>query len=149
EQAREAAERKLAAERRAALQREEEEMQRRMQEQAAATEAARIRAQQAAALRAAEVNSIVARYRDMISTKIRGNTRLPPNLQGNPEVEYSVRLLPTGEIVAITLNKGSGIAAYDEAVRRGIERSSPLPLPTDREAAARFRSLEIRHRAHE
>lgn len=146
---RQAAERKQAEDARRALQRDEEEMQRRLQEQDAAEAASRIRAQQAAAQRAAEIDSIVARYRDMISAKIRGNTRLPPNLPGNPEVEFGVRLLPTGEIVGITLNKSSGIAAYDEAVRRGIEKSSPLPLPTDRDAAAKFRSLEIRHRARE
>lgn len=144
-----AAEKKQAEEKLRALQREEEGMQRRLQEQAAAVDASRIRAQQAAMQRAAEVDGIVARYRDMISAKIRGNTRLPPNLPGNPEVEFDVRLLPTGEIVGIALKKGSGIAAYDEAVRRGIEKSSPLPLPTDRDAAAEFRSLEIKHRARE
>lgn len=143
------AERKLAEEKRMALQREEEAMQRRIQEQAMAAEASRIRAQQAAARRASEIDGIVARYKDMISAKIRGNTRLPNSLSGNPEVEFNVRALPTGEIVKISLRKSSGIPAYDEAVRRGIEKSSPLPMPADKEAAAQFRDLDIRHRAHE
>lgn len=149
ELARQAAERKLVEEKRLALQREEAEMQRLIQEQATAAAASRIKAQAAAAQRASEVASLVARYKDMISAKIRGNTRLPSNLPGNPEVEFNVSVLPTGEIVKITLGKSSGIVAYDEAVKLGIEKSSPLPLPTDKDAAAQFRSLNIKHKAHE
>ena len=85
----------------------------------------------------------------MISAKIRGNTRLPDNLPGNPQVEFKLSVLPSGEIVKITLTKGSGNAAFDQAVLRGIEKSSPLPLPTDRAAAEKFRDLDIKHKARE
>lgn len=92
----------------------------------------------AASKRQAAVASVVGQYRDMISAKVRGNTRLPDNLAGNPEVRCLVMLLPTGEVKSVRITKSSGNVAYDEAVVRAIEKSSPLPLPDDRDARAAF-----------
>ena len=101
-----------------------------MQQQAAA--------RAAASARQAAVSGVVGQYRDLISAKVRGNTRLPDNLQGNPEVRCLVKLLPTGEVQSVRVTRSSGNAAYDEAVVRAIEKSSPLPLPPDRDARAAF-----------
>ncbi len=135
--------------RREALLREEEELQQRMLEESLAAETARIKAKAAADQRASEIAKIVAQYKDMISAKVRGNTRLPDSLSGNPEVEFEVSVLPTGEITKIRLSKSSGNADYDQAVQRGIEKSSPLPVPSDRTAAAEFRNLILKHKARE
>jgi len=114
-----------------------------------AAESGQLRARAAAAQRASEVDKLVARYQDMISARIRGNTRLPDNLPGNPQVEFRLSVLPSGDIVRITLTKSSGNAAFDQAVLRGIEKSSPLPLPADRAAMEKFRDLDIKHKARE
>lgn len=137
--------RKLAEQKR----REDEDMRRQMLEDSLAAETRELEAKAAAARRASEIAKTVALFKDMISAKVRGNTRLPDNLPGNPEVEFSVSVLPTGEIAKISLTKGSGNAAYDEAVRRGIEKSSPLPLPPDKAAAAEFKNLMLKHKARE
>jgi colicin import membrane protein len=143
-------EKKIAEQkRREALKREEEEVERRLLEESLAQEAsqAKVRAAKAAADRhAAEIARIVERYKSMISDKVRGNTRLPENLPGNPESVFEVSVLPTGEITRIRLLKSSGHPAYDVAVEKAIEKSSPLPLPPEREAAAQFRLLELKHR---
>lgn len=120
---------------------EEEELTRRMADEEAASTARLARqaeARAAAGKRQAEVASVVGQYRDQISAKVRGNTRLPDNLTGNPEVRCLVKLLPTGEVQSVRVTKSSGNAAYDEAVVRAIEKSSPLPLPADRDARAAF-----------
>lgn len=140
---------KLAEARQREIQRQEEELRRRMLEESIASESSQLQARAAAARRAAEVDKVVARYQDMISAKIRGNTRLPDNLPGNPQVEFRLSVLPSGEIAKITLTKTSGNPAFDQAVQRGIEKSSPLPLPTDRAALEKFRDLDIKHRARE
>lgn len=102
------------------------------------------------AQQAAEVASTVGLHRDLISAKVRGNTRLPDNLTGNPEVRCLVRLLPTGEVLSVRVTKSSGNVAYDDAVVRAIEKSSPLPLPTDRQARAAFvPELSFIHRPKE
>jgi colicin import membrane protein len=139
---------------------EEEDLTRRMADEEAANAArqaklaeaqarlAEVRA--AASKRQAEVASVVGQHRDLISAKVRGNTRLPDNLKGNPEVRCLVKLLPTGEVLSVRVTQSSGNAAYDEAVVRAIEKSSPLPLPGDRDARAAFvPELSFVHRPKE
>jgi colicin import membrane protein len=112
----------------------EEDLMQRMMEEEAANEMRQV----ASARRQSELAHTIAQYRDMISAKVRGNTRLPDTLQGNPEVRCLVRLLPTGEVQSVRVTQSSGNAAYDEAVVRAIEKSSPLPLPSEREARDAF-----------
>jgi colicin import membrane protein len=80
----------------------------------------------------------VGLYRGLIAAKVRGNTHLPENLEGNPEVRCLVKLLPSGEVLRVGLTKSSGNVAYDKAVVSAIMKSSPLPLPSDRDVRAVF-----------
>jgi colicin import membrane protein len=139
---------------------EEDELMQRMADEAAAselrqtklaaTQAKQAEARAAASQRQAELVRAVGVHRDMISAKVRGHTRLPDNLKGNPEVRCLVTLLPTGEVQKVRVTQSSGNPAYDEAVVRAIERSSPLPLPSDRDARAAFvPELSFVHRPKE
>jgi len=155
EAARKAHEKKLAEQKKRELlrQMEEEDLVRRMADEAAANEARQARlaeARAAAGKRQAEVARVVGQHRDLISAKVHSNTRLPDNLPGNPEVRFLVKLLPTGEVVSVRLTRSSGNAAYDAAVERAIEKSSPLPLPAERDARAEFvPELSFVHRPKE
>ncbi|MBT9591301.1 MAG: cell envelope integrity protein TolA [Thiobacillus sp.] len=155
EAARKAHEKQLAEQKKRELlrQMEEEDLVRRMADETAANEARQARlaeARAAAGKRQAEVARIVGQHRDLISAKVRSNTRLPDNLPGNIEVRFLVKLLPTGEVVSVRLTRSSGNAAYDAAVERAIEKSSPLPLPTERDARAEFvPELSFVHRPKE
>ena len=120
---------------------EEQDLQRRMMEEDIASESRQIKqieTKAAASKRAVEVAGIVGQYKDMVSAKVRGNTRVPDNLKGNPQVKCQVKLLPTGEVLDVKVVQGSGNAAYDDAVERAIRKSSPLPLPEDKDARAAF-----------
>jgi colicin import membrane protein len=162
EAAKAAHEKQLAEQKKRDLMRqmEEEDLERRMAEEAAANEARQAKqaeaqarqaeARAAAGRRQAEVSRVVGQFRDQISAKVRGNTRLPDNLVGNPEVRCLVKLLPTGEVQSVRVTKSSGNAAYDDAVVRAIEKSSPLPLPADRDARSAFvPELSFVHRPKE
>jgi colicin import membrane protein len=132
---------------------EEEELMQRMIDEDAAREARVAKdaeARAAAGRRQAELAGMVGEYRNQISAKVRGNTRLPENLQGSPEVRCAVRLLPTGEVQSVKITRSSGNPAYDDAVVRAIQKSSPLPLPADRDARAAFvPELSFVHRPKE
>lgn len=132
---------------------EEEDVMQRMADEEAATQARVVKqaeARSAASARQSELSRVVGQYRDLISAKVRGNTRLPEDLRGNPEVRCAVRLLPTGEVAGVTVTRSSGNPAYDDAVVRAIHKSSPLPLPTEREARAQFvPELSFVHRPKE
>ena len=132
---------------------EEEDLSQRMMEEEAANEMRQTKlaeARAAASRRQTELGRTIGQHRDMISAKVRGNTRLPDGLKGNPEVRCLVKLLPTGEVQSVRVTQSSGNAAYDEAVVRAIEKSSPLPLPSDRDARAAFvPELSFIHRPKE
>jgi colicin import membrane protein len=72
-------------------------------------------------------------YIASIASKIKSNTTYPgsTDVPGNPEVEFKVEQLPTGEIISVRKTKSSGIPAFDDAVERGINKSSPLPKKKD------------------
>jgi colicin import membrane protein len=68
-------------------------------------------------------------YIARLRAKIRSNTRFPtpPGLTNDPVVTLRIEQLPTGEVTSVTILTPSGLLAFDEAVQRGVEASSPLP----------------------
>lgn len=85
-------------------------------------------------------------YARLIAAKIKSNTILPPlnDIPGNPAVEYAIELLPDGSVRDVRLLRPSGIPAFDQAVRRAIDRAAPFPAdPTTGKVPS---SLAILHR---
>ena len=101
-------------------------------------QAARDRAEQAAAL-----GRVVDEYIGKITSKIRRNIVMPPDVANDARAEFSVTLLPGGVVLSARLTKTSGNAAYDNAVERAILKSQPLPLPADVAMFNRFRELRL------
>jgi colicin import membrane protein len=119
------------------------EAKRRAQEQA---DALKKLAQQQAAAQASEI----AKYRQAITARIRRFIVEPPNLQGNPEAELDIVVLPGGEVLDVRTRKGSGQAMWDNAVERAIRRAQPLPLPpADSPIFKEFRELNLKFRPKE
>jgi len=89
-----------------------------------------------------------AAWIDKVRAKIRGNTVLPQNIQGNPEAIFIVVQLPTGEVLPpVKLKKSSGLPALDAAIERAVLKSSPLPRPDSgftppREFELRYKPLD-------
>jgi colicin import membrane protein len=81
-----------------------------------------------------------------IRAKIQSKVNLPPGLAGNPEAQYSVTLLPGGDVLEIRLMKSSGVAAYDHAVERAIKASEPLPVPSQPELFQQLRVITLKFR---
>jgi colicin import membrane protein len=90
----------------------------------------------------------VISWKQKVSAKIKANIVRPPNLTGNPEVEFEIVLLPDGYLLGEPkLIKSSGIPALDQAIERAIKKSMPLPKSEDgsipdRNPRLRFRPLE-------
>ena len=93
---------------------------------------------------AAALSRAEADYIRRIQAKVKGNVVLPPDMNGNPEAIFEVVQLPTGEIIDAVLRKSSGVRAYDEAVQRAIQKSSPLPRPDRPELFQRSLTLKFR-----
>jgi colicin import membrane protein len=104
-------------------------------------------AKERASAQSKEIDAFVLQIRN----KIRRNIVEPPNLQGNPEVVFEVRVLPGGDILedTIRLTRSSGNPAYDQAVERAIRKASPLPVPSDPATFDQFRNQILRIRPKE
>ena len=109
------------------IQREQEAINRQLQARQAAAQA-----------------GLVKEYGDKIEAKIKSRIVTPPDLPGNPVAEFSVILLPDGDILEVKLKKSSGFAAFDSAVERAIRLSKPLPLPPDPALFREFREFPLK-----
>ena len=103
---------------------------------------AQIRAEQQASAHARALEDYIQRIR----SKVRGNVIEPGEIAGNPEAEFDVVQLPTGEIIDVKLRKSSGVRAYDDAVQRAILKSSPLPRPAVADLWQRVLTLRFKPR---
>lgn len=102
-------------------------------------------AQQQAAAQAREID----KYKQAIAVKIKRFIIEPPSLQGNPEVELDIIVLPGGEVLDVRTKRASGQSPWDNAVERAIRRAQPLPLPTDPALMKEFRELNLKFRPKE
>jgi colicin import membrane protein len=102
-----------------------------------------------AAQQAAAQAKLIDEYKRRIAERIRRFIIEPPNLQGNPEVEMDVVLLPGGEVLGVKTRKASGTSTWDNAVERAILKAQPLPLPPDPSMFKDFRELNLKFRPKE
>ncbi|MDR2220523.1 MAG: cell envelope integrity protein TolA [Methylobacillus sp.] len=86
----------------------------------------------------AEVNDYMARIRSRIFGYMNRQSC------GDAVPEYKISLFPTGQVSGTPqLTKSSGIPACDDAALRAIMQADPLPLPSNPELFANFRTLNI------
>lgn len=125
------------------------------QQQAKEAEAIRLAREQDEALKKLAQSQATAQaklkdeYKRRIAERIKRFIIEPPSLQGNPEVEFDVIVLPGGEVLDVRTRKASGQAPWDNAVERAIRRAQPLPLPPDPALMREFRELNLKFRPKE
>jgi colicin import membrane protein len=147
--------RKLKAEQLEARKKEEEKRKvekERLAKEAEAKRLAQEKADMTAKLakeQAAAQQRLNDKYITLIQNHVKRQIVEPPNLQGNPQVEFDVVLIPGGEVLSVKLRRSSGAPAYDAAVERAILKASPLPLPPDPALFQQFRDLHLKIRPKE
>ncbi len=99
-----------------------------------------------AAQQAAAAKREIDKYMDGIRTKVRRGLLVPPSVQGNPEADFTVTLLPGGEVLDVRLNKSSGNAAYDAAIEAAIRKGQPYIVPTGDQFQQYFRRFTMAFR---
>ena len=72
-----------------------------------------------------------ASYGSRIAARIKPNIVFTEDIKGNPTADVEVRIAPDGAIVGRKLIKSSGIASWDEAVLKAIDKTERLPRDTD------------------
>lgn len=72
-----------------------------------------------------------ASYAGMIVARLKRESTFIGAVAGNPKAEVEIRVGPDGTIVGRRLVRSSGVAAWDEAVLRAIDKAGALPRDVD------------------
>lgn len=72
-----------------------------------------------------------ASYGGRVRARVRPNIVFTDFVSGNPSAEVDVRLAPDGTVIGKSLRKSSGVASWDEAVLRAIDRTEVFPRDID------------------
>ncbi len=72
-----------------------------------------------------------ASYGARIAATIKPNIVFTEDIKGNPTADVEVRTAPDGTIVGRKLVKSSGVASWDEAVLKAIDKTDRLPRDVD------------------
>ena len=85
-------------------------------------------------------------YARKVAGLIKSHTILPQtDISGNPAAEFTVELLPDGTLRGEPrMTRSSGITAFDQAVRRAIEKT--VPFPPDPATSKVPSNISISHR---
>jgi colicin import membrane protein len=97
----------------------------------------------------AKGSGLVSGYQNKVKVKIKPLVRIPDGMTGNPMVVVRVRVLPSLEIGQISLVKGSGNAAYDNAVQDAIREAGTMPPLLPGMTIDDVRTMTLRFRPNE
>jgi len=119
---------KIAKEKKLAEQKRKAELEKRRKAKAA--QAQRQKEIQAA-LAAEETASLIEHYESLINQHVQDRWDVPPDasIKIGMSNEVTVQLLPSGDILSLSIKKSSGNKAFDDAALKAIRRAEPLPLP--------------------
>ena len=106
-------------------------------------ELATVDAQQQATVTAGEIS---ASFVSLIQRTVVNYWSRPPSARNGMECELSIQLIPTGEVVNVTLVRSSGNSAFDSSAINAVQKAGAFPelqnLPS-REFEKNFRRLTL------
>ena len=95
--------------------------------EAAREELALAMAAEDALLEAATDEQLTASYIALIARAVEENWSRPPSARNDMEAELLLQLIPTGEVVSVTLAESSGNAAFDRSAIMAVEKAERFP----------------------
>ena len=82
-------------------------------------------------IQGSEVQQQVQTFQAGIYDLVRKNWSRPPSARNGMQARFLVELIPTGELLSVTLVDGSGSAAFDRAAEQAIRRARRFDVPED------------------
>ena len=97
-----------------------------------------------AASDAGDRSEAVGSYEADLMARIVGQWSRPPSARNGMSCDLRLALVPTGELVSVTLVRSSGNAAFDRSAELAVRRAAPFQLPEDPAVFdAYFRSVTV------
>lgn len=67
-------------------------------------------------------------YRAAIAIQVERSWRRPPGMADGVEAELAIRLVPSGDVISVTVVRSSGDALFDASARAAVRRADHFPL---------------------
>ena len=87
--------------------------------------------EESAEIQADTEEAVVQGYHTAIYELVRSNWSRPPSARIGMEARLRVELIPTGEVVAVTVVDSSGNGAFDRSAENAVRRAKRFEVPQD------------------
>ena len=74
---------------------------------------------------------IAVSYQAKIYEQVRKKWRRPPSARNGMQAKLLVELIPTGEVVSVTVVESSGLVAFDRSAEQAVMRSGRFEVPDE------------------
>ncbi len=78
-------------------------------------------------LEAMSDDQLTASYIALIARAVEDNWSRPPSARNDMEAELLIQLIPTGEVVSVTLSRSSGNSAFDRSAVVAVQKAAQFP----------------------
>ena len=98
-------------------------------------------------LEQASDNEVAQSYVALISQTVQNNWSRPPSARNGMEAELIIQLIPTGEVVSVTVVRSSGLQAFDRSAVLAVQKAERFPELADlpsRVFEKNFRRLRLK-----
>jgi len=84
-------------------------------------------AEEEALLQSQDDAALANSFSEVIYSRVYQNWSYPPSTRKGMHCEISMRLVPTGRVVSVTITKGSGNAAFDRSAEQAVWKAEQFP----------------------
>jgi len=93
-----------------------------------------------------QMQGVIDKYKALILQTISRNWLIPVGVNKHLSCVLLIRLAPGGMVIDVQLVKSSGDPALDRSARAAVFKSSPLPVPSNKDEFEPFRSFQLKVR---
>lgn len=91
----------------------------------------------------------IERFMALIKSRVEAVWRKPPD-SGELVVEFSIRLLPNGELAGVEITRSSGVVPFDRSALNAVQANMKFPVPEDSKLFEKhFREFTMRFRGQD
>ena len=85
--------------------------------------------QEAMALSESTDRQVASSFQAKIYNQVRNNWSRPPSARNGMQTKLLVELIPTGEVMSVSIIESSGVLAFDRSAEQAIKRSGKFEVP--------------------
>ena len=85
--------------------------------------------QEAMALNESTDRQVASSFQAKIYNQVRSNWSRPPSARNGMQTKLLVELIPTGEVMSVSIIESSGVLAFDRSAEQAIKRSGKFEVP--------------------